>query len=168
MYKMSQDHDHRRGNLQKRGKESKGYLIKCSSIADGIRYKNVTITFYRLGIGSVLFVQIVKRCQPDRNLLPVKTNHTVPAVLVSFSRNVVQHAPNPSLERVERDSYPLKVVIGTHSVSFVHNVNVPWLEKVSSQMGRISFALTVPRISLWEPVLHKYNMTKYLIMYYRL
>ena len=99
-------------------------------------------------------------------MLPVKTNHTVPAVLVSFSRNVVRHAPSPSLEREEPDSYPLKAVIGTHSVSFVHNVNVPWLEKVSSQMGRISFALTVPRISLWEPVLHKYNMTKYLIVYY--
>ena len=90
---------------------------------------------------------------------PVKINHTVPAVLVSFSQNVVRHAPNPSLERVVQDSYPLKVVIGTHSVSFVHNVNVPWLGKVSSQMARILFALTVPKINLWEPVLHKYNMT---------
>ena len=101
-------------------------------------------------------------------MLPVKTNHTVPAVLVSFSRNVVQRVQNPSLEREVQDSFLLKVVIGTPSVLFVHNVNVPWLEKVSSQMGRISFALTVPRISLWEPVLHKYNMTKYLTVYYRI
>ena len=100
-------------------------------------------------------------------MLPVKTNHTVPAVLVSFSRNVVRRVQNPSLEREVQDSFLLKVGIGTPNVSFVHNVNAPWLEKVSSQMGRISFALTVPRISLWEPVLHKYNMTKYLTVYYR-
>ena len=147
-------------------------MIKCVILEHTIYLMEADIEmlqllFYRLGIGSVSFVQIVKRCQPDRNLLPVKTNHTVPAVLVSFSRNVVQRVQNPSLEREVQDSFLLKVGIGTPNVSFVHNVNAPWLEKVSSQMGRISFALTVPRISLWEPVLHKYNMTKYLTVYYR-
>ena len=59
----------------------------------------------------------------------------------------VQHAPNPSQERVELDLYPLKGDIGILNVSSVLYARFPWLEKVSSQMGKILFVQNVPKIN---------------------
>ena len=76
-----------------------------------------------------------------------KTNHIVQAVLENFLQKDVQHVANLSQGLEVHDLSPLKDVTGILSVSFVLYVQYPWRVKVSSPMGKISFALNVPKIS---------------------
>ena len=85
-------------------------------------------------------------------MLQEMTNPTVPTALENCLPKGVLHAPNPSQERGEQSSFPLKADIGTLIASNVPPVLKEWLEKDLSQMERTSFVLIVLKTNSWMAV----------------
>ena len=82
-----------------------------------------------------------------RSLPAEKTSLTVPTVLANCLPKGVPVVANPSLARVGPGSSRLRRDTGTATVSSVVNVDSPWQERDSSQMGTISYVPSVPGTS---------------------